>query len=84
MLSCRGGGKAVQASLSVPPHTWVSKTNYFANSSYFKLSECEDVSIIKNNSREMQLFSLSHCSEGVREAVQTSLSCPPPTHLGIK
>ena len=52
MLSCTGGGggggQAVQASLSCPPPIWVSKKNYFAKFSHFKLhvSECEDVSII--------------------------------------
>ena len=29
-----------------PPTTLVSKYNYFANSTYFNLSDCEDVSII--------------------------------------
>ena len=60
MLSCRGGGGgggggggsgggggvSCPGQFILPPPTWVSKYNIFANSTYFKLSECEDVSII--------------------------------------
>ena len=47
MLSCRaGGGGGVGGKLSRPFYhaqpAWVSKQNYFANSSYFNLSDCED------------------------------------------
>ena len=46
MLNCRGGGQAVQASLSCPPHLGIKEINDFGKSTYFKLSDCEDVSII--------------------------------------
>ena len=32
--------------LPPPPLSWVSKVNYFANSTFFNLSDCEDVSIL--------------------------------------
>ena len=46
MLSCMGGGK-LSRPVYLDPHPlgYQSKT-YFANSTYFKLFECEDVSII--------------------------------------
>ena len=46
MLSCRGGGKLSRPVYLDPhPPEYQSKNN-FANSTYFKLSECDDVSII--------------------------------------
>ena len=45
-----GWGEAVQGSLSSPPPPahppWYQSKNYFANSTYFKPSECGDVSLI--------------------------------------
>ena len=46
------------------------------SSTYFKLSECEDVSIIKHNSSEIQLFSLSDCSVYLVTWVGGKLSRP--------
>ena len=47
MHSCMGWGEVSSpGQFILPPPTWVSKQNYFANSTYFKLSECEDISII--------------------------------------
>ena len=82
MLSCRGGD-TVQASLSCPPPTWVSKGNYFAKSTYFKLSICEDVSIIniiqvKFSCFFVAFFRMLSCRGG-GQAVQASLSCVPST-----
>ena len=45
MISCRGGGKLSRSVYLAPPPTLVSKQNYCANSTYFKLFGCEDVSI---------------------------------------
>ena len=47
MLSCRGGGGKLSRLVYLAPHPlgYQSK-NYCANSTYFKLSECEDVSIL--------------------------------------
>ena len=44
-LGKRGGAKC-PGQFNLPPPTSVSKVKIFAFSTYFKLSECEDVSII--------------------------------------
>ena len=81
-----GGGQSFQASLSWPPSTRVSKKKYFANSTYFKLSECEDVSNINMIQVKFSCFLcqivLYACigCRGGGQAVQASLSCPPPPH----
>ena len=46
MLSCRGGGGKLSSPVYLAPTHLGIKVNYFANSTYFKLSDCEDVSII--------------------------------------
>ena len=45
MLSCRGGGKLSRPVYLAPTYLGI-KVKCFAKSTYFKLSECEDVSII--------------------------------------
>ena len=53
MLTYRGGGGgglgvgvSCPGQLILPPPTWVLKKSYRANSTYFILFDCEDVSII--------------------------------------
>ena len=41
-----GGGGAVQGNLSPPPPSWITKNNFYAHSTCFKLSEYEIVSAI--------------------------------------
>ena len=51
-----GGGASCPGQFILPPTTWVSKYNYFANSTYFNLSDCEDVSIINIIQVEFSCF----------------------------
>ena len=46
MLSCRGGGKLSRPVYLAPHPLGYQSEFFFVNSTYFKLSECEDVSII--------------------------------------
>ena len=45
MLSFRGGGKLSRQVYLAPTHLGI-KVKVYANSTYFNLSDCEDVSII--------------------------------------
>ena len=45
MFSCRDEGKLSRPVYFDPTHLRI-KVKYFANSTYFKISECEDLSII--------------------------------------
>ena len=86
MLSCRGGESCLGQFILPPIHLGI-KVKSFAKFFHFRLSECNDVSIIYHNSSQIQLFSLSDCS--VCLVAGMGVSCPgqfilPPTHLGIK
>ena len=90
MLSCRGGGKLSRPVYLDPhPPEYQSKNN-FANSTYFKLSECDDVSIINIIQVKFSCFLcqiILYASlhgwggGGVSRPGQFIL---PPTHLSIK
>ena len=45
MLRCRGGGQASRPVYLAPTHLGI-KVKLFCKTTYFRLSECEDVSII--------------------------------------
>ena len=87
MLSCRGGGKLFRPVYLDPHPPEYQSKNYFANSTYFKLSECDDVSII--NIIQVK-FSCFLCQIDLYASLHVwGVSCPgqfilPPTHLGIK
>ena len=63
MLSCRGGGQAVKASLSCPPPPEYQSKFFLVNSTEIENSECEDVSIINKSEVIFSCFSLSHYLE---------------------
>ena len=77
MLSCRdGGGGASCPGQFILPHLPEYQIKlFFSNSTYFKLSECEDVSII--NIIEVKFSCvLSHCSVCLVAGVGAKLSRP--------
>ena len=81
-----GGGVSCPGQFILPPPTWVSKENYFAKFSHFKLSECDDVSIIniiqvKFSCFFVRLFCMRSCRGGGKLSRTVYLA---PTHLGIK
>ena len=82
MLSCRGGGQAVHASLSCP-HPPGIKVKYFAKSTYFKLSEYQDLSIINIIQDKLSrfLFRMLSCRGGDKLSRPVYLA---PTHLVSK
>ena len=82
MLSCRGGGKLCRAvNLDPNPHEYQSKI-IFANSTYFKLSECEDLSIINIIQVKfiffVALFRMLSCRGGGKLSRPVYLTPPPP------
>ena len=68
----------------MPLPTWVSKKNYFAKSTYFKLSEYEDVSIINMIQIKFSCFLCRIVSyaklQGCGQAVFISPIHPPGYH----
>ena len=75
MLSCRGGGK-ISRPVYVAPHLLGYQSKIIVLITYFNLSDCEDVSIFKHNSSEIQLFSLLDCSVYLVAGVGGKLSRP--------
>ena len=84
MLSCRGGGEGCPGQFILTPTHLSIKVKLFANSTYFKLSECEDVLIInilqvKFTVFFVALFNTLSCRGGGKLSRPVySLSCPPP------
>ena len=76
MLSCRGGGVSCPGQFILPPTHLGIKLLFFSNATYFKLSECEDVSIINIIQVIFSCFFLSHCSVYLVAGVGSKLSRP--------
>ena len=70
------GGKLSRPVYLAPHPPEYQSKSIVPNSSYFKLSECDDVSIITHNSSEIQLFSLLDCSVYLVTGVGGKLSRP--------